>query len=235
MLHREASSKYRAELARYEAYLKKLTEERDALKLLYAQKEEEIMRIRAELTRAHQDQTELIERLHEEAKMKEAETLGWKQNMDHLASEKDTVQAQLSSVEHQLQCVEEENLARVQNVKELETRLVAELARATSEVEALMASYRANAEAANTRAKEFSNAAEVRLSRVAEHARRQYRRETLEEVHARGFDLTTHIESAKVLEDEARALLSDDEVSVNGSESGGEEDEAPEDAAPEAD
>ena len=62
-LHREASSKYRAELARCEADLKKLMEERDALKLLYVQKEEEIMSIRAELTRAHQDQTELIERV----------------------------------------------------------------------------------------------------------------------------------------------------------------------------
>ncbi|XP_009594004.1 uncharacterized protein [Nicotiana tomentosiformis] len=83
-LHREASSKYRAELARCEADLKKLTEERDALKLLYVQKEEEIMSIQTELTRAHQDQTkliewqkaELVEQLREEAKMKDAETLG---------------------------------------------------------------------------------------------------------------------------------------------------------------
>ncbi|XP_070047462.1 vicilin-like seed storage protein At2g18540 [Nicotiana tomentosiformis] len=196
-LHRESSSKYRAELARCEADIKKLMEERDALKLLYVQKEEEIMSIRAELTRAHQDQTELIEQvqqkaelveqLREEAKMKEAETLGWKQNVDRLASEKDE------------------------------------------------GHIRGRVEAANTRAKEISDAAEVRLSRVAEHARRQSRRETLEEVHARGFDLTVDIESAKVLEDEAEALLSDDEDSVSGSENGGDEDEAPEDAAPEAD
>ncbi|XP_070045985.1 uncharacterized protein [Nicotiana tomentosiformis] len=182
-LHREASSKYRAELARCEADLKKLTEERDALKLLYVQNKEEIMSIRAKLTRAHQDQTELIER----------------------------------------------------KVEELETRLATELARATSEAEALVASYRADAEAANTRAKEFSDAAEVRLFCVAEHARRQSRRETLQEVHARGFDLTTDIESAKVSEDEAGALLSDDEDSASGSENGGDEDKAPEDAAPEAD
>ncbi|XP_070035106.1 uncharacterized protein [Nicotiana tomentosiformis] len=215
-LHRETSSKYRAKLAQCEADLKKLMEERDALKLLYVQKEEEIMSIRAELKRAHQDQTELIEhqkaelveQLHEEAKMKEAETLGWKQSIDRLASEKDAVRAQLSSVERQLQSVK---------------------------AEVLVASYRADAEAANTWAKEILDAAEVRLSRIADHARRQSRRETLEEVHARVFDLTADIDSAKVLEDEAGALLSDDEDSASGSESGGDEDEAPEDAAPEVD
>ncbi|XP_070050018.1 uncharacterized protein [Nicotiana tomentosiformis] len=208
-LHREASSKYRTELARCEADLKKLTKERNALKLLYVHKEEEIMSIRAELTRAHQDQTELIEQimsifgsllcinlilvtntlilqvqqkaelveqLREEAKMREVETLGWKQSMDRLASEKDAVRAQLSSVERQLQSVKVENLDRAQKVKELETRLAAELARATSEAEVLVASYRADAKAANTWAKENSDAAEVRLSRVADHARHQSRR-----------------------------------------------------------
>ena len=163
----------------------------------------------------------MVEQLREEAKMKEAETLGWKQNMDRLASEKDAVRAQLSSVKHQLQSVKEENLAQAQKVKELKTRLTAELARATSEVEALMAAYRADAE--------------VRLSRVAEHARRQSRRETLEEVHARGFDLTDDIKSAKVLEDEVGVFFSDNEDSGSGSENGGDEDEAPEDVAPEAD
>ncbi|XP_070049198.1 MAR-binding filament-like protein 1 [Nicotiana tomentosiformis] len=244
-LHREASSKYRAELARCEVDLKKVTEERNALKLLCVRKEEEIMSIRAELTRAHQDQTELIEQvqqkaelveqLHEEAKMKEAETLGWKQSMDHLGSEKDTVRAQLSSVERQLQSVKVENLERAQKVKELETRLVVELARATSEAEALVASYQTNVEAANTRTKGISDADEVRLSCVAEHARSQSRRETLEEVHARGFDLTADIENAMVLEDEVGALLFDDEDSTTRSESGIDEDDAPEDAAPEAD
>nr|XP_016515396.1 PREDICTED: uncharacterized protein LOC107832098 [Nicotiana tabacum] len=102
-------------------------EERDALKLLYLQKKEEIMSLRSELTRAHQDQTELIERvqqkdelvehLREEAKMKKAETLGWKQNMDRLASKKDAVRVQLSSVERQLQSVKKENLTQAQKVE----------------------------------------------------------------------------------------------------------------------
>ncbi|XP_070039820.1 uncharacterized protein [Nicotiana tomentosiformis] len=217
-LHREESSKYRAELARCEADLKKFTEERDALKLLYVQQK-----------------SALVEQLRKEVKMKDVETLGWKHNMDRLASEKDAVRAQLSLVECQLQSVKGENLARAQKVEELKTRLAAELARATSKAEALVASYRADGEAANTWAKEISEVAEVRLFRVAEHVRHQSRRETLEEVHACGFDLTADIESAKVLEDEDGALLSDDEDSASRSESGGDEDETPEDAAPEAD
>ncbi|XP_070035548.1 structural maintenance of chromosomes protein 3-like [Nicotiana tomentosiformis] len=197
-LHREASSKYRAELARCAADLKNLTKERNALKLLYVQKKEEIV----------QQKAELVEQLREEAKMKEADTLGWKQNMDRLASEKEMVRAQLSSVERQLQSVKEENFALAQKVEELKTRLAAELARAISEVEVLVASYRADAEAAKTRTKEIYDAAKVRLSHVAEHAKRQSLREILEKVCARGFDLTADIENAKVLEDEAGALFS---------------------------
>ncbi|XP_019237443.1 PREDICTED: RNA polymerase II degradation factor 1-like [Nicotiana attenuata] len=112
MLHREALSKSRAELNQCEADLKRLMEEREALKLFSGQKEEEIRDFRAELAKAHKEQTDLIEQvqqkaekieqLREEAKMREAETLGWKQNMDRLASEKDTSRAQLSLAENQL-------------------------------------------------------------------------------------------------------------------------------------
>ncbi|XP_070057859.1 uncharacterized protein [Nicotiana tomentosiformis] len=206
-LHREASSKYRAELIGCEAELKKLTEERDGLTLLYVQKEEKIRSLRAELARAHKDQTELIEGLYEEAKIKEADTLGWKQNMDCLASEKDAVRAQLSLVEHHLQSVKEESSAKAQKIEELEAKLVAELAKAKSEAEALVASYRADAEAANIRAQKISVAIEVKLSCAVDHARRESRRETLEEVHARGFNLSADIESAKVLEDKFTAFL----------------------------
>nr|XP_009790675.1 PREDICTED: uncharacterized protein LOC104238094 [Nicotiana sylvestris] len=155
--------------------------------------------------------------------------------MDLLASKKDTAQAQLSSVERQLQSMKEEILVRAKKIEELETQLVAELAKATSEVEkvkaeaeAFMAVYRANAEAANAQAKDIFYVAEVRLSCVASHAKYQSRRETLEEIHARGFDLTADIESEKVLEAEVEAFLSDDESgSASGYESGEYEDEAP--------
>ncbi|XP_070034769.1 uncharacterized protein [Nicotiana tomentosiformis] len=62
-LHREAFSKSKAELSRCEADPRGLTEERNALKLLSGQKEEEIKDLRAELAKAHQDQADLIEQL----------------------------------------------------------------------------------------------------------------------------------------------------------------------------
>ncbi|XP_070036889.1 uncharacterized protein [Nicotiana tomentosiformis] len=62
-LHREAFSRSRAELSRCEADLRGLTEEKNALELLCGQKEEEIKDLQAELAKAHQDQTDLIEQL----------------------------------------------------------------------------------------------------------------------------------------------------------------------------
>ncbi|XP_070029901.1 uncharacterized protein [Nicotiana sylvestris] len=148
MLHREAFTKSQAELNQCESDLKRLMEERDTLKRLCVQKEEEIRDLRAELV---QQKVEKIEQLREEA-----ETLRWKQNMDRLASEKDTARAQLSSIEHQLQSIIEESLARAKKIEELETRLAAEFAKATSvaekakaDTEAVMVVYRSDAEAAN--------------------------------------------------------------------------------------
>ncbi|XP_070019445.1 uncharacterized protein [Nicotiana sylvestris] len=158
-----------------------------------------------------QQKAKKIKQLYEKAEVKEVETLGWKQNMYHFASEKDT---------------------------DLETRLAVELAKSASvaekvkaEAKAVVVIYRADAEAANARSKETFDVAQVRLSRVVEHAKCQYRRETLEDIHARGFDLTVDIENAKMLETEAEALLSynDDSGSASGSESGEDEDEALED------
>ncbi|XP_070007598.1 COP1-interactive protein 1-like [Nicotiana sylvestris] len=209
---------------------------------------QEIKDLRAELATSHKEQTDLteqfqqkaekIEQLREEAKMKEAETLEWKQNMDHLALEKDTAQAQLSSTERQLQSMKEESLSRAKKIEELEALLAAELAKATSEaervkveVEAIVVVYRVDAEAAQVRAKEVADTALSQSYWVVEHAKYQSQRETLEEIHARGFDLIIDIENTKVLEAEAKALLSsddDDSGSSSGSESEGDEDEAPE-------
>nr|XP_016510398.1 PREDICTED: uncharacterized protein LOC107827723 [Nicotiana tabacum] len=158
-LHRHAFSKSRAELTRCEAEIKKLVEERDNLKLLYVQKEEEIRGLRSDFTKAQSEQIELIEQaqlkgelvehLREVLKVKEAETLGWKQHMDRLASEKDMLRSQLTLIERQLQNVKGESLAHSRKIEELEAKSVAELAKAKFEVEAFVASYRADTEAAN--------------------------------------------------------------------------------------
>ncbi|XP_070036861.1 uncharacterized protein [Nicotiana tomentosiformis] len=108
-LHREAFSQSRAELSRYEADLRGLTEERNALRLLCGQKKEETKDLRAELAKAHQDQTDLIEQLQqkverieqlrEEVDMMKAETLGWKEGMDLFAVEKENALSQLETLE----------------------------------------------------------------------------------------------------------------------------------------
>ncbi|XP_070022359.1 uncharacterized protein [Nicotiana sylvestris] len=234
LLHQQAFAKYRAELTRYEVELEKLVEEMDKLKILYIKKEGEISDLRAVLAKARQEQTELIEKaqqkgelveqLREELKMKKAETLGLKQHMDRLALEKDTLQEHLTSIEHQLQRIKEESLSRSRKIEELEAKSVVELAKAKSDAEAFVSSYQDDAEDANTRAKDISAAAEFKLLCSLDHARRQSWRETLEEVHARGFNLSVNIEKAKTLEEEAAALLFDDEDSASGSESGGDGD-----------
>nr|XP_009791766.1 PREDICTED: enhancer of translation termination 1-like [Nicotiana sylvestris] len=159
----------------------------------------------------NQEKAEKIEQLREEAEVKEAETLEWKQNMDRLASEKDMTRGQLSLVESELAKV----TSKVEKVK--------------AEVEAVVDVYQADAEAADALPKEISDVVEVQLSCVVDHSKRQSWRETLEEIHACGFDLTTDIENVKVLEAEAEALLSDndDSESASGSESGEDKDEAP--------
>ncbi|XP_019253999.1 PREDICTED: uncharacterized protein LOC109232707 [Nicotiana attenuata] len=232
VLHKKVFSKSRTDLARCEAELKKISKERDDLINLYVKKEVEISDLR------FYQKADLVAQLQEELKMKKAETLGWRQSMDNLASEIETLRAELASLERQFQSVKEESLARGRDIEELRAKSAAELAKDRSDAEAIMSSYRADAEAANARAKEISSAAEVKLSSALDHARRQSRRTTLEEVHARGFDLSADIERAKILEEEAAALLSDEDDSANCSESGGDkgevfEDEAFEDEAPE--
>ncbi|XP_070013377.1 uncharacterized protein [Nicotiana sylvestris] len=207
-LRQEAFSKSRVELNRHEANLKRLTEERNALKLLSGQKEEEIKDFRAELLTTNKEQTNLIKRVQqkaekikklcEEANMTKAETFRWKQNMDRLTSKNNTTRAQLSSAERQIQSIKVESLARAKKIEELEARLAVDLAKVASEADRVKAEV-------------------------------ESRRETLEKIHARGFDLAVHIENVKLLEAEAKALLSsssDESGNASGSESGENEDEA---------
>ncbi|XP_070048529.1 uncharacterized protein [Nicotiana tomentosiformis] len=62
-VHREACSWSQNELRRYEADLQWVTDERNSLKLLLGQREEEIKDLRAELAKAYRDQTDLSEQI----------------------------------------------------------------------------------------------------------------------------------------------------------------------------
>ncbi|XP_070046788.1 uncharacterized protein [Nicotiana tomentosiformis] len=218
--HREAYSQSRAKLRRYEADLQRATEERKALKLLLGQKGKEIKDLRAELAKAHQDQTDLSEqlqqklemigKLREEVDVIKAESLKWKGNLDLFAAEKEAARAQLSSAKDQFQSLKEKSSVQARKTEELEARLASELAnveKTKADADAFVAIYRADAEAAQ---------------------------ETLEEIHARGFALTEEIIKAKELEADAGALASDDDDDGDGnkSESKSGEDPDGEDTAP---
>ncbi|XP_070048878.1 KNR4/SMI1 homolog [Nicotiana tomentosiformis] len=213
-LHQEEFSKSRAELSRREADFRGLSEERNALKLLSGRKEKEIKDLRAELSKAHQDETDMIEQ---------------EEGMDRLAVEKETARAQLSSVEIQLQGMKEKSFAQARKIEELETRLASEFAKAEKEkvdADAIVAVYRADAEVSQVQAIEAAETAQTRAHWVAELAKCQSLGETLEDIHARGFDLTEEILKAKELEANVGALDFDDDDDDNesGSESGEEPD-----------
>nr|XP_009769894.1 PREDICTED: uncharacterized protein LOC104220682 [Nicotiana sylvestris] len=250
--------KFRAELSQCEAELRKVSGEEKALRLLYDQKEEELKDLRAELAKARQNETELDEQvtmnlteygllglaseantlmsqlqqklemigqLQGEVDQIRADCHEWKKNMDQLAADKEAVTAQLTSAETQLQGLKVKGMAQAKKIEELE----AELARARAKA------VQAKAEAEKTKVAADKSIVEKRNNYLAKC---QARREILEEIHARGFNLAEEIAEAKTHETDARFLIfSDDEDVASGSGDGeGEKDvpkgeEAPKDKA----
>ncbi|XP_070054653.1 rRNA-processing protein EFG1-like [Nicotiana tomentosiformis] len=134
--------------------------------------------------------------------------------MDCLATERETALAQFSSTESQLQILKEKSLAQAREKEDLEARLASELAEAEkikANADAMVAIYRADAEAAQFHEIEVVDTARIRAHWIAEFVKYQTRRETLEEIHARGFDLSEEIKKARELKVEAGALASDDD------------------------
>ncbi|XP_070046680.1 uncharacterized protein [Nicotiana tomentosiformis] len=134
--------------------------------------------------------------------------------------------------------MKEKSLVQARRIEEFEARLASELAKAESDAEkaksyadALVAVYWEDAEAAQVQASEATETANTRAHWVAELAKCRSRRETLEEIQARGFDLTEEIKRAKELEANAEALASndddDDDDDNDGSKSGSESGEEP--------
>ncbi|XP_070057706.1 uncharacterized protein [Nicotiana tomentosiformis] len=179
----------------------------------------------------------MIGKLREEVDVIKAESLKWKESMDRFPVEKKVARAQLPSAENQLRSMKEKNSIQARRIEELEARLASELAKAKSDAEkakadadAFVAVYRTDAESAQVQARKADETANTRAHWVADLAKYQSQRETLEEIHARGFDITEDIKRAKELEANAKALASDnnddgdaddaDDESKSGSESG---------------
>ncbi|XP_070045948.1 tropomyosin-1-like [Nicotiana tomentosiformis] len=153
-----------------------------------------------------QQKIEMIGKLREKVDVIKAESLKWKEGMDRFATEKEAARAQLSSAENHLQSIKEKSSVQVRRIEKLEARLAYELAKAESDTEkakadadAFVAVYRADAKAA----------------------------QTLEEIHARGFNLTEEIKGDKELEANAAALVSNDDDEDDESKSGSESGEEP--------
>ncbi|XP_070057357.1 uncharacterized protein [Nicotiana tomentosiformis] len=236
VLHHKTFIRYWEELNQHEAETRGFTKNRDAYKLLRE-------KLQAELEAARKEHVDLVEQLREEVDAVKPEAEEWKRNMDRLASEKDIAQAQLASTEVQLRAVKEKALVQAKKIEEFQSQLSSfvsnqenlakdlEMAKSEAKVvkvdaDEMVAVYKADVEEAQVRAKD-----------IIEHAKRQSRRETLEEIHAWGFDLSTEIESAKELEVEAKKLAypKDDKESEDSGESKGGGDPEGDDAAPDED
>nr|XP_016505606.1 PREDICTED: uncharacterized protein LOC107823479 [Nicotiana tabacum] len=161
-----------------------------------------------------QKKLDQIEQLQAEVDAVKAEAEEWKRNMDRLASEKETARAQLTLAEVHLRAAKEKAL-------ELEAAK-SEVVVVKAEVDERVDKYKADAEAAQ----DF-------VENTVEHMKWQSRREAVEEVHARGFDLSAEIKDAKVLEAMARKLADpEEEDSEDSGESEGGGDPDGDDAAP---
>uniref|UniRef100_A0A1S4AYS8 non-specific serine/threonine protein kinase n=1 Tax=Nicotiana tabacum TaxID=4097 RepID=A0A1S4AYS8_TOBAC len=176
-----------------------------------------------------QQKIEKIGLLREEADQIRAECNRWKETIDRLAAEKETILTKLLSADVQLRNVKQKVSVQAKKIDELEIRF----AEAKAEVESSkvladksIAVYRADAEAAQVEAREAAKIADARAHCVAELVKCRSRRQTLEEIHARGFDLIDEVRKAKELEAEAEALASDDDDD-DGSKSGSEGGEDP--------
>ncbi|XP_070042569.1 acetyl-coenzyme A carboxylase carboxyl transferase subunit alpha, chloroplastic-like [Nicotiana tomentosiformis] len=155
--------------------------------------------------------------------------------MDRLAAEKETILAKLLSADVQLQSVKQKSSAQARRIEELETGLAkvdAKIETSKVMVDKSIAMYRADAEAAQMQLKEASN----REQHVTDLAKCQSLREILEEIHARGFELSDEIARARVLEAEDTHLVSfDDEDDDEESSRGGSNEELEEEVALEED
>nr|XP_016472814.1 PREDICTED: golgin subfamily A member 2-like [Nicotiana tabacum] len=151
VVHRESCSRSRTELRRYEAELQRVTEERNSLKLFLGQSGEEIKDLRAELSRAHQDQIDFFEQIIILLKAYGLDT-GTMANLS--VSQLQQKIEMIGKLREEVD-MKEKGSVQARKIEELKDRLASVLAKAESntkkakaDVDALVAIYRADAEAA---------------------------------------------------------------------------------------
>ncbi|XP_070003096.1 uncharacterized protein [Nicotiana sylvestris] len=219
-------------ITRFKAELKKSSDKGKALRLLCSQKEEELKDLRADLAKARQNEVGLD---------KQVTIILQGYGLLDLTVEANTLVSQLQQKLDMIGQIQGE-VDQAKKIDELEAKLAAigaEVAETRFEIEKVKATtdktvavYLKDADAAQMELREASN----KEKRISDLAKCQSRRETLEEIHARGFDLTEEIAQAKPLEADAKFLVSsfssDDDA--EGSQSGFNNEAGPEEeAAPE--
>nr|XP_009787939.1 PREDICTED: uncharacterized protein LOC104235815 [Nicotiana sylvestris] len=243
-----AITKFKAELKKCKIELKRVSDEEKALRLLCSQKKEELKDLQATLDKAQKAYLSWMTvakaghdwQLRGKVNQVWADCHKWKENMNWLVAEKEDVKAQLTSAEAQLRSAEAKDWAQAREIE----GLGAELAKARTEA----VNDKAEATRAKAKAEKTKDAtdksiivykrevvvvqAELRVASdrakwSSELAKCQARMETLEEVHARGFDLAEETAEAQARETDARFLASsNDEDVVSGSGDGKSEEDA---------
>lgn len=122
--------------------------------------------------------------------------------MREITSKRVTLQEEIALVGRHLQDV------RVDSAKYiiLHSELVAALCRIKTEAEALISTHKEGV-VINAHIGRVPEEAELKLTRVVEHARLESQRRTLEDIHTRDIDLSAELEKVKTLEERAATLF----------------------------
>ncbi|XP_070017475.1 uncharacterized protein [Nicotiana sylvestris] len=163
----------------------------------------------------------------------------WKSRMDLLASEKETSKVELSSVENQLQVAKD----KADKWSQLNDDLRAQLSSVVAEWDVLGMEYEAlkskldttsvDAEEMVAQYKADVEASKTRLKTKDEYVKWLSWRETLKEIHARGFDLSAKIKESKTLAIEAKELY--EHEGVEGSKGSEGSDGSSDESSPDED
>ncbi|XP_070045937.1 uncharacterized protein [Nicotiana tomentosiformis] len=179
---------------------------------IFESKNEKLVVVTNNTTSKVQEKINLIDQLRDKMDEVKAMIEAWKGRMNMLASEKEATKMELASVENQF-CVAKEKADKWSQVnddfraqlsstvterdspRQEYVVLSFKLDATSSDVKEILAQYKANVVVAK-----------ARLKTKIEYIKWLSRRETVEEIHARGFDLSAKIEDAKILEAEAKEL-----------------------------
>ncbi|XP_070045043.1 uncharacterized protein [Nicotiana tomentosiformis] len=155
-----------------------------------------------------------IKQLQAEVDIVKTEAEEWKKNMDRLASEKEAAHAQLSLADVQLRAAKENISVQDKNIEELQSQLNSgvsgqeNLAKDLEAAKLEVAVVRVGADDRVVQHKTDAKVAQDQVRNMVKHTKWQSRREALEGVHARDFDLLVQIENADIRSQGQEAGLS---------------------------